>query len=86
MRMQAILDSLFVRPGSAPIGGGGGWGRKERSGTGLLLHVTIFTFAWSLLLLEGFAPSLKFKFQQNHSGMNGKYDFLLLIMNTCISF
>ena len=22
MRMQVILDSLFVRPGSAPIGGG----------------------------------------------------------------
>ena len=31
MRMQVILDSLFTRPGSAPIGGG----KKESSGTGL---------------------------------------------------
>ena len=31
MRMQVILDSLFARPGSAPIGAG----RKESSGTGL---------------------------------------------------
>ena len=31
MRMQVILDSLFARPGSAPMWGG----RKESSGTGL---------------------------------------------------
>ena len=31
MRMQVILDSLFARPGPAPIGGG----KKESSGTGL---------------------------------------------------
>ena len=36
MRMQVILDSSFARPGSAPIGREGG-GRKESSGTGLLL-------------------------------------------------
>ena len=34
--MQVIPDSLFVRPGSAPIGGG----RKESSGTGLDLERT----------------------------------------------
>ena len=32
MRMQVILDSLFARPGSAPMWGAG---RKESSGTGL---------------------------------------------------
>ena len=31
MRMQVILDSLFARPGSAPIGAE----RKESLGTGL---------------------------------------------------
>ena len=35
MRMQVILDSSFARPGSAPIWGGRGAGRKESSGTGL---------------------------------------------------
>ena len=34
MRMQVILDSLFARPGSAPICGAG---RKESSGTGLIV-------------------------------------------------
>ena len=28
----------------------------------------------------------KYKYKQHHSGMNGKYDILLLIMNTCVSF
>ena len=31
MRMKVIIDSLFTRPGSAPIGAG----RKESSGSGL---------------------------------------------------
>ena len=31
MLIQAILDSLFARPGSAPTGGG----KKGKSGTGL---------------------------------------------------
>ena len=35
MGMQVILGSLFARPVSAPIWGGGGGERKESSGTGL---------------------------------------------------
>ena len=35
--MQVILDSLFARPGSAPICGAG---RKESSGTGLRAYLT----------------------------------------------
>ena len=37
--MQVILDSLFARPGSAPIGMGAG--RNESSGTGLRLVIHI---------------------------------------------
>ena len=37
MRMQVTLDSLFARPGSAPI-----WsGKKESSGTGLAILVSV---------------------------------------------
>ena len=35
--MQVILNSLFARPGSVPIGGG----RKETSLTGLALHCIV---------------------------------------------
>ena len=35
MRMQVILDSPFARPGSAPMSGAG---RKESSGTGLVVQ------------------------------------------------
>ena len=47
------------------------------------IQLAIFTFVWSLLLLEGFAPSqsisisIEIKFD-----MNGKYDIFLLIKNT----
>ena len=36
--MQVILESLFARPGSAPIGAG----RKESFGTALLFRATRF--------------------------------------------
>ena len=41
MRMQVILDSLFARPGSAPICGAG---RKESSGTGLVGQIRVLRF------------------------------------------
>ena len=39
MRMQVILESLFARPGSAPIGAG----RKESFGTAIIFRAMNFS-------------------------------------------
>ena len=56
--MQVILDSSFAHPGLAPIWGG----RKESSGTGLGLRLTIERFLKILVHI-----SLRFRIQTNES-------------------
>ena len=61
MRMQVILDSLFARPGSAPIGAG----RKESSGTGLGT-LRSYYMTTQLVLLKGICI-IKYVFRNSSS-------------------